>query len=177
MVFNKGICFFVVFCLLTLTACFDSSVEREAKYYSKAQAYVDEQNYDKARVELKNVLQINAKNAEARYLLAQVEEKEKNWQQMFGHLSAVVELQPEHIGAQLDLAKLYMLSKDFDQALQKAELVLTKAPENANALTLKSAILLFQGEQGEGKSFVGKGANDRTRASRCNDDDGKNSGK
>lgn len=144
----------VICCLLGLSACFDSSVERETKYFNKAQAYVEEENYDKARVELKNVLQINAKNAEARYLLAQVEEKEKNWQKMFANLSAVIELDPEHNAAQLDLGKLYMISKDFDQALQKAELVISKQPENVDALTLKSAIMLMKGEIDEGKALL-----------------------
>ncbi|MGZ9133336.1 MAG: hypothetical protein ACXW35_12335, partial [Nitrospira sp.] len=68
----------VLLAAITLTAC-GGPEERKAKYFAKANEYIDEANYPKARVALRNVLKIDPKDAEAYYLFAQVEEKEKNW--------------------------------------------------------------------------------------------------
>ena len=46
-----------------LIAC-GGKEERKAKYLERGKAYFEEQNFDKARVEFKNVLQIDPKTAE-----------------------------------------------------------------------------------------------------------------
>jgi len=128
--------------LLALSGC-DSAQDREQKYLSKAQTYFDEANYEKMQVELKNVLQINPKNTDARYLSALVAEKDQDWRKMFGTLLAVVEAQPDHYEAQLKLAKLYLFSKDVEKASEKIELVLTAEAENPDAIALKATIQLM----------------------------------
>jgi len=128
--------------LLTLTGC-DSAKDREEKYFNKAQAYFDDGNYEKMRVELKNVLQINPKNTDARYLSALVAENEQDWRKMFGTLLAVVEAKPDHYEAQLKLAKLFLFSKDTEKASEKIEMVLTAEAENPDALALKATIKMM----------------------------------
>jgi len=124
-----------------LTAC-GGSEDREQKYLDKAQAYFQEKNYDKTRVELKNVLQINPKNIEATYLLAQIAESEQNWRKVYGLLAKVIEANPSHLDAQIKLGKLLLLSNDEAKASEKAELVLSQAPDNVDATNLKATILL-----------------------------------
>ena len=51
--------------------------ERKATYRARAQEYLEVGNYPKARVALRNVLKIDPKDADAYFLFAQVEEKEK----------------------------------------------------------------------------------------------------
>src|SRR5690349_24498135 len=63
---------------VTVTAC-GGPEERKAKYFARANEYIEAANYPKARVALRNVLKIDPKDAEAYYRFAQVEEKEKNW--------------------------------------------------------------------------------------------------
>jgi len=128
--------------LLALTGC-DSAQDREEKYLNKAQAYYDEANYEKMQVELKNVLQINPKNMDARYLSALVAEQNQDWRKMFGTLLAVVEARPEHYEAQLKLATLYLFSKDVEKASEKVDLVLTAEAENPDALALSATIQLM----------------------------------
>ena len=48
---------------------------RKAKYLERGKNYFKEEKYDKAAVELKNVLQIDPKHAEAYFLLARVKRK------------------------------------------------------------------------------------------------------
>ena len=59
--------------LLTLSAC-GGPQERKAQYRSKAQDYIQAGNFPKARVALRNVLKIDPKDADAYFLVAQVEE-------------------------------------------------------------------------------------------------------
>ncbi len=139
--------------LLFLVGC-EGAKDREAKYLSKAQAYFDEENYEKVRVELKNVLQINPKNVEARYLTALVAEQNQDWRKMFGNLSAVVEAKPDHYEAQLKLGKLFLFSKEVDKALEKADLVLASQPKNPDALALKATVYLAKDDKLQAKALL-----------------------
>ena len=141
--------------LLLLAGC-DGTKDREAKYLTKAQAHFDAENYEKMRVDLKNVLQINPKNIEARYLMALAAEKDQDWRKMFGNLSTVVEAKPDHYDAQLKLGKLFLFSKDFDKATEKVELVLAKQPDNPDALALKATIHLSKNKIEEAKALLNK---------------------
>jgi len=127
--------------ILMLTGC-EGAAEREVLYMEKAQAYSDEGNYDKMNVELKNVLQINPKNIEARYLLALDAERKQEWRKMFSQLSFVVKENPNHIKAQIGLGKLFLLSAEIDKTNEIIDTVLKISPNNADALTLKAAIAL-----------------------------------
>jgi len=127
---------------LALAGC-DGAEDREAKYFNKAQVYFDEGNYEKMQVELKNVLQINPKNVEARYLSALVAEKNQDWRKMFGTLAAVIEAKPDHYEAQLKLGKLFLFSKDIEKASEKVELVLAIQPANPDALALKATLQIM----------------------------------
>lgn len=128
--------------LLALAGC-DSAEDREAKYLNKAQVYFDEGNYEKMQVELKNVLQINPKNVDARYLSALVAEQNQDWRKMFGALAAVIEAKPDHYDAQLKIGKLFLFSKDVEKASEKVELVLAVQPDNPDALALKATLKLM----------------------------------
>lgn len=64
----------IISLLLALNAC-GSKEEREAEYYQRAEKLFAQGDYLKAKVEIKNALQINPKNVDVRYLLAQIEEK------------------------------------------------------------------------------------------------------
>ena len=82
--------------LLTLSAC-GGPQERKAQYRAKAQGYIEAGNFPKARVALRNVLKIDPKDAEAYFLVAQVEEKEKNWRNAVANYQQVVELVPDEV--------------------------------------------------------------------------------
>ncbi len=62
---------------MALLSC-GGAEERKAKYLERAKSYLAEKNYDKARVELKNVLQIDPKYAEAYFLMGQVDEQKQD---------------------------------------------------------------------------------------------------
>lgn len=113
--------------------------ERKANYRAKAQAYVEAGNYQKARVALRNVLKIDPKDAEAYFLFAQVEEKEKNWRNAVGLYQEVVKLVPDHTAALITLAKYYLEARLTDQVHLSADKILAKDPRHPQARALKIA--------------------------------------
>ena len=135
----------VIVGLAGLLAC-GGGAERQAKYFERAQQFYDEGNFDKARIEVKNVLQINPKHAQGRYLLALLEEREQNWKGMYGNLNAAVEEDPKLVPARLKLGQLQLLNSMFDQAMEQADAVLALEPDNADARVLRASVWLRQGD-------------------------------
>ncbi|MEQ1637606.1 MAG: tetratricopeptide repeat protein [Methylococcales bacterium] len=142
--------------VMTLNGC-GSSAEKEKMYLEKAQASFKTQNFDKTRVEVKNVLQINPKNTDALYLMAQLAEKDQDWRKMFALLSGLVADNSDFTEAQLKLGKLLLLfGGEPDKALEKSTLILSKQPENKDALILKAAVLLQKNDLSAAQTIVTK---------------------
>jgi tetratricopeptide (TPR) repeat protein len=129
---------------LAIVAC-GGPEERKAKHRLNAQEYINEGNFPKARVALRNVLKIDPKDAEAYFLFAQVEEKERNWRNAFANYQRVVELVPEHERAQLRLAKFYLEARMIDRVSELAWRVLEKNPDNVQAASLRIAVEAVNG--------------------------------
>ncbi|MCF6252172.1 MAG: tetratricopeptide repeat protein [Methylococcaceae bacterium] len=136
-----------------LYAC-SGSENREQEYFNRAQAFFNENDFDKTRVELKNVLQINPKNVDARYLMALLAERNQNWRKMYGLLLGVVEERPEFLEAQNKLGKLFLLSGQLDKALESSELVLTKDQNNIDALIIKAAVFMRKKETVKSEEII-----------------------
>lgn len=136
---------------LTLVAC-GGPAERKAKYLARAQGYLEAGNFPKARVALQNVLIVDSKYAAAYYLLAQVEEKEKNWRNAVGLYQQVVQLAPDHADALIRLAKYYLEARLTDLVVVTADKVLATDPLDSRANALKIAVLALDGQQSQAMS-------------------------
>jgi putative PEP-CTERM system TPR-repeat lipoprotein len=115
---------------------------RKAKYLERGKNYLSEQNYDKAIVEFKNVLQIDPKYADAYFLFGKAEEGRGNYQQAFGAYSKAIDLNPDHVEAHVQLGRIYLLAGNPAKAKEQADIVLAKQPAYAGALLLKAAVAL-----------------------------------
>lgn len=130
---------------ISLVAC-GGPEERKAKYRARAQEYLEAGNYPKARVALRNVLKIDPKDADAYFLFAQVEEKEKNWRNAVGLYQKLVELVPDHTAGLITLAKYYLEARLIEHVVSTADKVLAKDPQNPQATALKIAVLAVEGK-------------------------------
>lgn len=120
--------------------------ERKAEYLGRGQKYFEETNYDKARVEFKNVLQIDPKAAKPYFYLGQIEESKQNWREAFGLYSKAVELDAGNLEAKIKLAKFYMLAQQPEKVAELLDIVLKAAPEHIEGRVLKAALANFKGD-------------------------------
>jgi Tfp pilus assembly protein PilF len=95
--------------LLTATAC-TSKDESKVEHMQKAKALIEKGDLDKARVELKNVMQIDPKYAEAYYQNGLLEEKQENMSRAYGSFMKALELAPDHIDAKTRLARIQLMA-------------------------------------------------------------------
>src|SRR3989304_5003966 len=103
---------------------------RKAKYLERGKAYLKQENYDKARIGFRNVLQTDPKHAEAYYMLGLTAEAGKNWQQAFGNYSKAVELNPDYIDARAKLGVFFLLMGNLDKATEMTDMILSKQPSD-----------------------------------------------
>lgn len=129
--------------ILTSSAC-GGPQERKAQYRAKAQDYIQAGNFPKARVALRNVLKIDPKDADAYFIVAQVEEKEENWRNAVANYQQVIDIVPDHKEALIILAKYYLEAKLADEVGRTADKVLKKHPQDPQAQALKIALLAQQ---------------------------------
>jgi len=106
----------------SLVAC-GGADDRKVKYLEKGKAYLADKNYEKARIEIKNVLQIDPKFAEAYYIMGQLEEKKKELSKSLSNYKKAIELDPGHIKAKVSLAKIYVIA-GTDDFINKAKQLL-----------------------------------------------------
>ena len=148
--------------LITLTlagsvAC-DTLESHEAKYLSQARTYLAQSNLDKARIELKNTLQINPNSAEAHLLLGQIEEQRQEWRKAFSHYQKASNLNPELIEPYIKLGHFYLLqaaslksqgkpaeeSEAIQKVSQNVDAALHINNEEIDALLLKASLLAYK---------------------------------
>lgn len=131
--------------MVALSAC-DSAQDRKTKYMSEAVKKFEAGDFDKARVSIKNVLQIDPKDNEARFLLGKIKEKQQEWREAAGNYQSVIENDSNHIEAHVRLAKLYLLGQNIDKA---KELFKTAKLLDANDMgvhSLEASILAKEGD-------------------------------
>ena len=137
----------------TLISC-GGAEERKAAYMTKAKASIEIGDFDKARIELKNVLQIDPKNGEALYQLGNVYERQKDYRKAYANYIKAEELSPELLSNHAKLGHFYILMNDTDKAEGKVNLILSKESDNVDGLLLKSAVLLKKGKVKESINIV-----------------------
>ena len=134
-----------VIAMVVLLAACGSPEKRAADYMAKAQQLYAAGDYAKARLEAQNALQVEPKNAKVRYLLAEIAEQQKLYQEMFEHLLVVVDVDPANVEARLKLGSLYFLGQSFDEAAKQTTELLKRAPKDTRVHLLQARVLIQKG--------------------------------
>lgn len=119
--------------------------ERKATYRSRAEAYLKEGNLPKARVAIRNVLQIDPKDTEAYLLWAQIEESERNWRNAFAHYLRILEINPEHEQALIKIGKFYLEAQEIDKVVEIAKTLAKRFPGHVTAEAFRIAAQALSG--------------------------------
>ncbi len=125
--------------MLSLVSC-SSPEEKKISFFTQGKTFYEQGDYVKARLELKNAIQIDLKYAEAYYYLGLVELKDGKPRQAFGAMRKAAELQPDLLEAQLELGRLFLAARALEQAQEKATLLLNEDPDNQEAQLLQALI-------------------------------------
>jgi len=115
----------IFFLAFTLLAC-GGAEERKAKYLEKGKTYLEEKNLDKAKVEFKNVLQIDPKFADAYFYMGRLEEENKELGKAIGNYKKAIELNSSYFEAKIELAKIYVIIGNTDY-IDRAKKLLSEA--------------------------------------------------
>lgn len=118
-----------------------SPAEKASKYYERGMELLAKGDLGKARVELQNALQIKEDMTQAWYGLAQIAERQGEWERLLGLLNKVVDRDPKHLEAQLKLGRLMLAAGQLDTALRISDLTLELDKNSASVLALRAAVL------------------------------------
>ena len=129
----------IVFLLASLAAC-GGAEDRKAAYMEKGQALYDAGDYDKARLEFKNVLQIDPKDIPSRFMLAQTLEKLQDWRGAAGHYLGIIEADGTNKQALARMGQIYLLGRNTEEAGKLADKLLALDPNDPDGLTLRAGI-------------------------------------
>src|SRR5258708_19007708 len=108
------------------------------KFLAKGNASYEHEKYPEALIYYGRAIQLDPRNAEAHFKLAQTQLKLKRWSRAFTEFQRTVELQPDNWQAQLDLARLQLACGQKQQANDRAQLILKSNPSNVDAQLLLS---------------------------------------
>lgn len=126
---------------VTLLVACSSKDERMQSSLVKAADYARSADWDKANVEIRNVLQIDPKNAQAYFISGQVADGKRDFQRAYGSYLKAVELKPDHLEAKIGLARIYLLAGEIDKSDHAVSEVLAVDAKNLGARTLQAALL------------------------------------
>src|SRR4030042_6344275 len=129
---KKFFIFFAIFWFIVSGLLNCSQEAKKERHLKRGEKYFSENKFTEAIIEYKNVLQIDPKDANARYRLGLSHLRAGHLREAFSELSRSVELNQDLIDARLQLGNLYLLSRDPRKAREEAEKVLAKDPNSTS---------------------------------------------
>lgn len=136
----------IVLLMPMLMSC-SGAAEREEKYLHSAEKYFKEENYKKAKVEIKNVLQINPKNSQARVLLGKLNQADHDYRSAYQNFKAALDEDSKQVDARLELAKIYLSAGKDVEAKKLVDEVLSIDPKVNEAKALSAGLLMKAGDR------------------------------
>lgn len=122
-----------------LMAC-NGAEERKAKYMDEGKQLFQAGDYEKAQLAFKNVLQIDPKDWESRYQMAETYSKQGKIENAFKEYNTVVAYDENHVMARVRVGQLLLLNRAVDDAEKMANEALAKQADNVEALVLLAGI-------------------------------------
>ncbi len=132
-----------------VASCSPSSEVSKQKTLARGEKYLNEGKLNEAIIELRNALQVDPEFAPALHALGRAYER-KSWFFDAEHeLTRAQKLVPDSVPVAVDLGKVLLEIGSWEEAGAQAELILTRDPENRQALTIRAGVLLGQGKSVE----------------------------
>lgn len=133
---NKFIVVLIVAVITAISGC-GGAESRKAKYLASGQQYYDNDDCAKAKLEFKNVLQIDPKDTAGRVGLARCLTQDQEWRPAYQLLGSVLADDPSHVDAKYELAKFFIIAGESDKAYAYITEILELNPRHAGAIALR----------------------------------------
>jgi len=128
---------------LAVMAC-QSDEEKLTEHMNRGDGYFEEESFDEAIIEYKNVLQIDPNHGAAHYKLAQAYLHGKKMREGFWELREAVRLDPENASARIELSQMLFLGREVDEALLQVEEAIKLDPNRVEAHVVRAHFLEAQ---------------------------------
>ena len=129
--------------MLMLAGCGGPDTRR-GEHMQRGQEYFAAENYEKARVEFRNALQVTPDDPQARFMNARVAEKLNNLGDAARLYQGTIDVAPDHVLARAALGRMYVFGGSPDRALQIIQPSLEKHPDDPELLTVRAAARIQQ---------------------------------
>lgn len=127
-------------CIVAASLCACGGAQsRKAKHMQSGQAFLAAGNFEKARVEFRNALQIAPNDGDARFENGLVDEKLGNVREAAQFYQGAIDVAPDNVRARANLARLYVFSAAPDRALDLIKPAIEKHPDDPELLTVRAA--------------------------------------
>jgi tetratricopeptide (TPR) repeat protein len=135
---SRWLLIFPVFAAVILGGC-GGAQARKARHLEKGEAFYAAHNYEKARVEFRNALQIAPNDSEARYRNGVVDEKLGNPREAAQFYQGAIDSNADNIDARAALGRLFLLSGTPERALETIKPSLAQHADDGRLLTVRAA--------------------------------------
>ncbi len=117
---------------------------RAARHLQMGREYLAAHNFETARVEFRNALQLAPTDPQARLAMGLVDEKLGNPREAAQFYQGVIDVSPDDPEAHAHLGKLYLFAGDNKRALELVEPILKTHPDDSGLLTVRAAARVQQ---------------------------------
>ena len=128
-----------LFAALTVLAACSGPEERMARAMERGDEFFEIRDYEKARVEFSNVLQIDPNNNDAIYMTGRAAEGLQDYRTAAAAYRAVLEDDPAHFNSMAALARMMVFAGEAGMAMQTIEPGLAASPDHIGLLTVRAA--------------------------------------
>jgi len=132
--------------IITMLISCGGAEGRKAKYLASGKNYLEQNNLEKAKLEFKNVLQIDPKSADGHYYMAQVNEKSKNYHKALGGYNKTLEFKADYVEAFIGIARIYLMANIPSKVLEFSDKALAIESGNLDATAVRAGALYRTGE-------------------------------
>ena len=127
--------------VLTVAAC-DSVEDRVTEHHERGQELLAEGSTEKAVLEFRNALQLNADHAPSHMALGRIAEEEGNIQGAFNRFKRVTEIDREHYEARVNMTRFLILGDRLEDAAEGYEIAKALRPDDIDTYILEAALSL-----------------------------------
>jgi len=129
----------VLLACAALAAC-SGPEARTARFLERGQSWLEQDKPEKARVELRNALQLSPNSADVRYRNGLVEERLGEYARALTLYLAAVEVDAKHDDARARAARLYMFGGAPERAMETLAPGLEARPDSVPLLAIRAAV-------------------------------------